>query len=138
MTNALRFRSATWSLAAALVLWAGHSRPAAAKPTAPITVEFAVPAQMQTGDEVTTVLGFRALADVEQLEVSVAPFRGVEVTSEPRTATFRDVRKGAAPTLEVRVRLTDPKWGLLAVTYRTQNATGNAAGSTSIVFGDPK
>lgn len=137
MTRALRLRSTTWFMAAVLVLGAGHSRPAAAKPTAPITVEFAVPL-IKTGEEVTTVLGLRALVDIEQLEVSVAPVRGVEVMSELRTAAFKGVRKGTAPTLEVRVRLTDPKWGLLGVTYRTRSATGNAAGSTSIVFGDPR
>ncbi|MEO8678605.1 MAG: hypothetical protein ABI665_06145 [Vicinamibacterales bacterium] len=110
-----------------------------AKPNnSPVRVEFSVPPDVKPGDEVSTILRFRALENVEQLDVAVSPFVGLELLSEPRTATFRNVTKGAAPELEVRIRLTAEKWGSLAVVLETRTAAGSAADAITIVFGDAK
>lgn len=108
-----------------------------AKPsTAPVTVEFTVPADVKTGDEVTTVLRFRALEDLQQLDVVIAPFKGLELLSTVTQVTFRDVRKGTAPEVEVRIRLTDPKSGSLAVTFVTRSASGEGSGAITIEYGE--
>ncbi len=104
---------------------------------APLTVEATdPPADMKPGDEVETTLHFRALDDLQRLEVSVAPFFGVEVVSATREAVFLNVADGDAPELKVTVRLVD-KSGSLAVTYRIVTASGKSAGATTLEFGKP-
>jgi hypothetical protein len=125
-----------WPLVALIALVVGVGLAVAKPSSAPVTVEFTVPPDVKTGDEVTTVLRFRALQDLQQLEVSVAPFMGLELLSDTRDATFRDVRKGTAPEVVVRIRLTDPKSGSLAVTFKTRSASGQAAGAITVEYGD--
>ena len=124
------------AIASVMVLLFGSA--GIAKPSrVPVTVEFAPPpADMKTGDTVSTTLGFRASADLQRLEVSVSPFQGVQVLSQPTDAVFLNVSKGQAPQLTVQVRLTGPKYGSLAVTYKTIAAAGNASGAMTIVYGD--
>ncbi len=128
-----------WLALATVVIACLPATPLAGKPgTAPIEVEFVVPQGVKTGDEVETVLGFRALEDVRQLEVKVSAYKGLELLSEPAEAVFTDVRKGTAPQLTVRIRLTAPDWGALAVNFTTRTATRTAGGAIAIVYGEVK
>jgi hypothetical protein len=123
-------------VALALVAVAGAT-PIQSKPSnVPVSLEYSVPEGLRTGDEVTTAIGFRALADIDRLDVQVNPFRGVEIVSGQRQATFANVRKGSAPQVEVRVRLTDPKVGSIGVTYKTTVAGKSAADAINIAYGD--
>jgi hypothetical protein len=105
--------------------------------SAPISVEYSAPPPMKTGDETNTVLGFHALADLQRLEVTVYSAGGVAVVSQPTQAVFTDVKKGDAPQLTVRVRLTGAKWGALAVLYKTVTPTQTASNVITIDYGDP-
>ena len=116
----------------------GCADTAAAQRSAPIRVEFTVPPDLKAGDEVTTLLRFRAQEDVDRLRVEVLPFLGLQVLSEPRELTFSDVKKGTAPELEVRVRLTDPKVGSLGVTFQTQAGSRKRAGAITVEYILPK
>jgi hypothetical protein len=109
----------------------------AAKPDrVPVALEFVPPRpDMKRGDVVETVIGFRALADLQQLEVSVYVDHGVEIVSAPAVLTFTDVKAGDAPQVNVRVRLTADEFGSLAVSYRTRTATETAAAVRTIVYG---
>ena len=113
--------------------------PATAKPDlAAVAVECAVPAGVKTGDEVEVVVRLTARDNLQQLDVTVFGDRGIEVLSDVREISVRDVARGATTELPVRVRLTAAKWGSLAVTYRTQSAAGSAAGARAFIFGDAK
>ena len=113
------------------------SAPLAGKPgAAPVEVEFVVPQGVKTGDEVETVLGFRALANLQRLEVTVSAYKGLELLSEPVQAVFTDVRKGSAPEMRVRIRLTDPAWGALAVNLTTRAGGRVASGAVAIIYGE--
>src|SRR6476619_3463289 len=103
-------------------------------PSAPVTVEVEVPPNIKQGDEVTSVLTLRALADIDRLDVSVAPFMGLEVVSRPTAATFERLAKGEGRTFTVTIRLTDAKAGSLAVLYRTVRGNTKAAGATTVVY----
>jgi hypothetical protein len=111
---------------------------AAAKPSsAPVRVEYEPPPAISTGDEATTVLTFRALADLDRLEVSIRAAKGLELTSPNQDVVFTGVKKGEGRQLSVTVRLTDPKFGSLAVLYRTELGSSKAAGAVTIVYGNP-
>jgi hypothetical protein len=106
-----------------------------AKPElAPVRIEHDPPAPMRIGEEATTVLTVRALADVDQVVVNVAPFKGVVLLSEPREATFAGLKRGDTRQLTVRVRLTDERAGTLAVTYRTVQGKRIAGGATTVIY----
>jgi len=103
-----------------------------------IALEFTPPpAGMKTGDVVETTLTFRARVDVDQLKVSVYPFNGVEVTSTPTEMAFGQIKKGAATTMKVKVRLTAAKFGSLAVSMETLTADDKSSDAKTIVYGDP-
>jgi hypothetical protein len=111
---------------------------AGAKPEmAPVGVEYSVPASVKTGDEVTTVITFRALADIDRLDINIAANSGLELLSEQKDATFTAMKKGEGRQVSVTIRLTDDHFGLLALTYRTRQGTTNAAGAKSILYGAP-
>jgi hypothetical protein len=113
--------------------------PASAKPdNTAVVAECAVPAGIKTGDEVEVVIRLRALDNLQRLDVTVFGDRGVEVLSDVRELSVRDVARGAITELPVRVRMTAPKWGSLAVTYRTHSTAGPASGSRAFIFGDTK
>ena len=102
----------------------------------PVTLEFVPPrADMKRGDVVETVIGFRALTDLQRLEISVYVDYGVEIVSAPAVLTFTDVKAGDAPQVKVIVRLTADEFGSLAVSYRTQTAKETAAAVKTIVYG---
>ena len=105
--------------------------------TLPVRLEYSVPANVRTGDEVTTVITFRALENLDRLEVSVAPFKGLELISETREATFTNVKRGEGRQLTVTIRLTDPKFGSLAVLYHMVQGTMKISGARTIVYGNP-
>ena len=107
---------------------------AAKPPSAPVKVEYSRP-PVSTGEEATAVLTFRALADLDRLEVSVAVDEGIEIMSEPTRATFTNVRKGEGRNLSVTIRLTAPKEGVLAVFFKTERGDRKEAGAMAISFG---
>lgn len=110
-----------------------------AKPErAPIRVESHVPPNVKTGDEVTTTITLRALADVDRVEVSIAPFQGLELLSDTKEAVFTGMKAGEGRAISVTIRLTDPAFGSLAVTYKTRQGTHDDAGAVTIVFGTPR
>ena len=123
-------------LAPWLVLGWPCSNATATLPSAPVRVEYARPAPLKQGEEATTVITFRALADVDRLEVSVARHKGLEVVSRPTSAVFSEVKKGEGRELAVTVRLTDSKEGLLAIFFKTQRGSRREAGVSGIAFGN--
>jgi hypothetical protein len=109
-----------------------------AKPEmAPVRVEYAPIDPVKTGDEATTVLTLRALADVDRVDGTVAPFKGVELLSEPREVTFTAMKNGETRQLTVTVRMTGERYGYLSVSYRTLQGKTIAGGATTIVYRAP-
>ena len=130
-------RAIVWLIPIVLLAGAADRDALAKPPTAPVRVEYEVPENVKTGDSVTTVLTFRAQADLDRLEVTLAPFMGLELTSEPKTATFTGVKKGEGRQLSATIRLTDPKFGSLAVTYTTVQGRKRGADAITVVYGNP-
>ena len=121
-------------VAAALVTAIGVT--ALAKPEmTPIRLECSVPPGVKTGDQVTTVITFRALAAVDRLAVTVAPFQGVEVLSDPTQAVFTAMKNGEGRQLSVTIRMTGEKYGSLAVTYQVLQGQQTSSGAQTIVYG---
>jgi hypothetical protein len=109
-----------------------------AKPEmAPVRVEYAPIAPLRPGDEATTVLTLRALADVDRVDVTVAPFKGVELLSEPREVTFTAMKNGETREFTVTIRMTGERYGYLSVSYRTLQGKTIAGGATTIVYSAP-
>lgn len=121
-------------LAVALVV-VGGSPARATPPRGPIAIEHSdIPAGLKVGDEATTTIRFRALSDLDRVEVSIYPFRGVRVLSAPTTALFTDLHSGDIQELPVRVRLTDASIASLAVTYRAISGGRRRTGAVTIEF----
>ena len=124
------------SLVAALLSILAMASEAAQKPTSlPVRVEYTPPTPAAAGEQATTILTFRALADIERLGVSVAPFKGVEVVSEPTETVFDDVKKGSGSVFSVTVRVTDAKLASLAVTYWAQQGKTKRVGAITLEYG---
>ena len=136
-----RFTSPTPRVAALVILvsLAAVATLTATPDRAPIALELVPPRpDMKRGDVADTVIAFRALADLQRLEVSVYVAHGVEILSAPTGAVFSDVKTGDAPQLNVRVRLTAEEFGSLAVSYRTQTARETAVRVKTIIYGDSR
>jgi hypothetical protein len=105
-----------------VVLWTALAMApgAEARPrSGPVVIEHSsIPAGLKPGSEVTTTFTFRALGDFDQLEVSVSPFMGIRVISEPSRAVFTNVKSGEVRQLQVTVRIMDSKIASLGVSYR--------------------
>lgn len=101
----------------------------------PVDVETTpIPKGLKAGDETTTTITFRARADLQRLDVNVAPFSGVQVLSEPTEAAFTDVKRGDAPRFTVTVRVTDSRVASLALHYETVSDGTSAFASVTIEF----
>ena len=110
-----------------------------AKPErAPVRVEFSAPAPIATGEEATTVITFRALADIDRLEVSVAPFKGLDLLSETKDAVFTGITKGEGRTITVTIRLGDAPYGYLSVVYRTRRGNNQESGATNVIYSNSR
>lgn len=106
-----------------------------AKPElAAVRIQYDEPAPMRVGEEATTVLTVRALGDLDQVVVNIAPLRGVDLLSDTRDVTFSGLQRGETRQVTVRVRLTDPRIGELSVTYRTHQGKRIAAGATTVLY----
>ena len=107
--------------------------------TAPVSVSYTdPPADMKTGDETTTTLTFRILDDVDELRVFLVPDDGLEILSPTTTpAVFTNVTTADTPTLEVRVKLTDPKGSTLNVSFATRSGDDAGVGAVGIDYGNP-
>ncbi len=106
------------------------------KPTAPVSIEHNVPKNVQTGDTVSTTISFVAEANLEQLEVSVAPYEGLEVVSNNGKTIFQNVRKGEKREISVTVRLT-AEIGYLSAFATTTTSRGASTKTVAIRFGTP-
>lgn len=104
------------------------------KPTAPVSIEYSVPKNLKTGDTVSTTIKFTAQANLEQLEVSVAPYEDLEVVSKNEKAVFQTVKKGETREIEVTVRLT-AEIGYLSVFATTTTARGSSTKTIAIRYG---
>ena len=120
----------------ALLVWQAA---VAAKPdAAPVRVEFERTPAVRVGDQATTVLTFRALADIERLDVMLAPFKGVEIVSQPTQATFTAMKENEGRQLSVTVRMTGDRYGYLSVTYRVKQGDSLSAGATTVIYSTPE
>jgi hypothetical protein len=90
------------------------------------------------GEEADVTLRFGALADIEQLDVHVTPTSGLVVLSGAQKATFNAVQRGSAPSVTLRVRLTDEKSGTLGVTFKTRIGKREQLGAAVVVCGNPR
>lgn len=109
----------------------GEARP----PGGPVAIEHSpIPAGVSAGSEVTATLTFRALANIDRLEVSVSPFKGLRVISEPTRVAFATVKSGDALQLRVTVHVMDAKMASLAVTYRATIGDRTHPGAVTIEF----
>jgi hypothetical protein len=120
----------------ALSMGTSVSLAAAAKPTAPVSIEYSVPKNVQTGDTVSTTIRFVAQADLEQLEVSVAPYEGLDVVSKNEKAIFQNAKKGEKREIEVTIRLT-AEIGYLSVFATTTTPRGTSTETIAIRYGTP-
>jgi hypothetical protein len=119
-------------LIALLLALAGAGRVAAQ--SALVIVDYDSPKPARIGDEVTSVIRFRALADLDELEVSVAADEGLEVISTPETARFQSVGKGQDRVLTVTVRITGPKDAALAIFFKSRRGERRNAGTSGINY----
>jgi hypothetical protein len=119
----------------ALAIAAAGQTLSATPPSAPVKVEYTTPPPMATGEEATMVLTFRALADLDRLEVSVRAFDGLAVLSAPTAASFQNVKKGEGHQLTVIVRLTGSKAGSLAIFFTAHRGGKRDSGTSGITFG---
>ena len=131
----MRSRAETLFLIAILVVAGWSSTLFATPPSAPVQVEYTTPPPLATGEEATVQLTFRALADLDRLEVSVRAFDGLEVASTPSAASFQNVKRGEGRPLSVTVRLTGQKTGSLAIFFTTQRGSKRDSGTSGITFG---
>ena len=125
-----------WTITLLMVMATGVAPgpPLLAAPTAPVRLEYQRPRSINAGDEVTMPLTFRALADLDQLDVSIAPDGGLELLSETTTATFQNIPNGDARTFQIRVRITGPKEGNLAIAFKTRRGQRRESSVSEIVF----
>ena len=93
---------------------------------------------MKTGDQATTTLVFRALADTSRLEVSLDPDDGLELVSTATEAVFTNIPEGETRQLQVKVKLTDPKGSTLNVSIVTVAGSSTGVRWTVIDYGEPR
>jgi hypothetical protein len=106
-----------------------------AKPErAAVRVEYEAPAPLRLGEEATTVLTVRALADLDRVVVTMAPFQGLDLISEPKEVTFTGLKAGNTRQVTVTIRLTDERAGYLGVSYRTHQGKTIAGGATTVIY----
>jgi hypothetical protein len=117
-----------------------HALQTRAPETSPVVVDFDdPPATMKTGDEVTTTIIFRLLADVDKLEIFLDPDDGLElVAPTPSEFEFSAVKKRETRQIQVKVKLTDPKGSSLNVSWATTAQSGEGFGSTVIDYGEAR
>lgn len=106
-----------------------------AKPTAPVAIEYSVPKNVQTGDEVSTTIRVVAQADLEGLKISVSPYEGLVLLSNKEEASFLTIKRGEAREFEVTIQLTDPEVGYLSVFATTITTTDTRTKSIAIRYG---
>jgi hypothetical protein len=121
-------------IAIAPLVLLGSDSIAFAKPEGPVRVEYTRVEQIKAGEQATLVVTFRALTDLDQLEIALAPFTGLELLSA-KTATFTNMKRGEGRALTVTVRLTEEPFGYLSVTYDTTRGRSLDGGAAMIAFG---
>jgi hypothetical protein len=127
------FADAALLIAVVAIVGAGPTL-SATPPQPPVAVEYETPPPMKTGDEATTVITFRALADLDRLEVSAAALSGLAIVSDPKQASFQSVKKGDRRQLTVTIRLTGAEKGVLAAYFTIQRGAKRDSGAAGITF----
>ena len=109
---------------ASLVAACSNAPAVHAKPTAPVEIEYSVPKNVATGDEVTTVIRFVAKSNLQNLTVSASPYSGLDLLSGGDMVEFTNLQKGDTREIEVEINLLG-EVGYLSVFATTTNALGN-------------
>jgi len=95
-----------------------------AKTSAPITIKSDASESLQSGEEFTTTLTLTAQTNLKKLELSLAPYKNIELVSKNSKADFFDINTNDTRTVEVTLRLLAPV-GYLSVFATTTDALGN-------------
>ena len=104
-----------------------------AKPTAPVTIEYAVPKSIQPGTEVTTTIRFVAVTDLQLLVVSASSYEGLTLIAGGHPIEFANLKRGENREIKVTIHLDD-EHGSLAV-YASTTATTGKIRAKSITIG---
>jgi hypothetical protein len=108
-----------------------------AAPTAPVTFEYNVPSDIESGTEVTSSIRFVAGTDMQNMVVSTSAYSGLSIVSGGEQQVFTGVNKGDTYDIAVRIRL-DEELGYLAVFAATTDAQGRVMNrNTAIRYGKP-
>lgn len=95
-----------------------------AKPSAPVAIKSDAPKNITTNNQFTTTLTFTAQANLTKLELSLSPYKNIELVSQNNTAEFYDINADETRTLEITLRLLAPV-GYLSVFATTTDTHGN-------------
>ena len=119
------------TLAIVASLWA--PRLSAAKPGGPVEITTSrPPAGMRTGDIAEITIRVRTMADLQRLEITVYVVEGLQLLSDPTPTVYENVKAEEVKNFTARVRLTDPKEGLLAIMAESVGLGGTRANDLKI------
>ena len=106
----------------------------------PVDIEFSPPpADAKAGDVIDTDIRLRARENLDQLEVTIRPFFGLDLLSDTTRVVLTGVSRGDGPLLKARVRLTAAS-GSLAVLVETVSTSTKQieAGAITIEYGSDR
>jgi hypothetical protein len=107
------------------------------RPAPDVEIGWVAPPAMRPGDETTTDITVRALADLDTVDLSFVPFPGVEIVQVPETRRYRGVTKGRVIRVSVRVRLT-ASGGRIAVGCESWIGSSRVYQSAEILYGETR
>lgn len=106
-----------------------------AKSTAPVTIDYSVPKNIEAGNQATATINFTAKTDM-QLVMSASAYSGLDLISGGEEIVVNDLKTGDSQTMDVTIRLNDAA-GYLAVYAKTTDANGRVKyNNIAIRFGD--
>ena len=94
-----------------------------AKPSAPVTIEYSVPKNIEVGAQVTTIIRFIAKTNLQRLVVTATPYSGLELISGGDRIELNNLQSGDTHEIEVNIRLADEA-GYLSVFATTTDSRG--------------
>jgi len=110
----------------------------AAPPTGPVRLEYTVPADVKTGDEVTTTITLKVSADLDSLVVSTGPYDGLELLSDPGRVEYGAGKRGETRQVTVRIKLTGERFGSLPIIVETMQGKRAGGFAQSIIYGNSR
>jgi len=103
----------------------------------PVRIEHSVrPQDAQRGETITDQLNFRALHDLQHMDVTFRVLAGVQLLSDSE-AVFADVKANERRQVDLRVTLIADR-GRVAVTCRTREGGRDSSATTVITFGQAR